>query len=287
MHPSNQIRAFAVSVVVLIALLPIQAQAQKRDAEGGGQMARPVLQVQQGQYFRWSAPAGWKHSESTNGVTLTAPDGRTKVMYAILLGSRGYMDPRNFLLSMMSRVPGIGGMRVAATRNLPNQPSGVPGSVWKVVEIDLSCTDNGRPVNGTFTSGINAYYGTYDAMILGYQAPPEEWPRAKLFLPVMAKAITITNFRQVAGRDTLIPVKNNPLDNSGLIESWKQKGLSEQRISQAQREGTMGYERMKDPTTGKIHEMPLEAYDATKGGYHSPDFPRDENRLLVKPAPDE
>lgn len=47
----------------------------------------------------------------------------------------------------------------------------------------------------------------------------------------------------------------------------------------------MGYERMKDPATGRIHEMPLESYDPVKGGYHSPDFPRDPNRLLVKPRP--
>jgi hypothetical protein len=143
------------------------------------------------------------------------------------------------------------------------------------------------PVYGTFTCGVNVYYGMYDSTIVGYQAPAQVWPKARLFLAVIARSIVITNFQQVAGNDKLIPVRNNPLDNSALIESWKQKGISETRISQARREGTMGYERMKDPTTGRIHEMPLEAYDGTKGGYHSPDFPNDRDRLLVKPKPGE
>ncbi len=36
---------------------------------------------------------------------------------------------------------------------------------------------------------------------------------------------------------------------------------------------------------GGIHEMLLEAYDPTRTGYHSPDFPHDCDRLLVKPEP--
>jgi len=45
----------------------------------------------------------------------------------------------------------------------------------------------------------------------------------------------------------------------------------------------MGFERMKNPMTRKIHEMSLATYDPIKDGCHSPDFPRDSNRLIVKP----
>ena len=264
------------------------SQGQSQTGVGAGQaMSRPPLQGNQGRYFRWSAPSGWRVSETTNGVTLTAPDGKTKAMYALLLRSRGMMEPQNFLMTMFPRIPGYSNIRVLSTKRLPDQPSGIRGTVWKVVESEISFTDGGVPANGTFTCGVNAYYGMYDSSIVGYQAPAQIWPKSRLFLPMIARSIVITNFQQIAGNDKLIPVRNNPLDNSALIESWKQKGISETRISQARREGTMGYERMKDPTTGRIHEMPLEAYDATKGGYHSPDFPRDRDRLLVKPQPGE
>jgi hypothetical protein len=84
--------------------------------------------------------------------------------------------------------------------------------------------------------------------------------------------------------DQLLRPRNNPLDNSGLIESWRRKGVSEARISQAQREGMMGYERMRDPSTGRMYDMPLEAYDGAAGGYRNPVRPTE---LLVKARPGE
>jgi hypothetical protein len=271
-----------------LVIVSAWTQGQSQTGMSAGQaMSRPPLQGHQGRYFRWSAPGGWRVSETTNGVTLTAPDGKTKAMYALLLRSQGTVDPQHFVVAMLSRIPGVSNIRAMSSKRLPDQPSGIRGTAWKVIETELSFTDGGVPINGTFICGVNVYYGMYDSTIVGYQAPAQIWPKASLFLPVIARSIIITNFQQLAGNDQLIPVRNNPLDNSALIESWKQKGVSETRISQARREGMMGYERMKDPTTGRIHEMPLEAYDATKGGYHSPDFPKDRDRLLVKPKPGE
>ncbi|MCE9583842.1 MAG: hypothetical protein K8T20_15270 [Planctomycetes bacterium] len=74
--------------------------------------------------------------------------------------------------------------------------------------------------------------------------------------------------------------KNNPMDDSALKSYWKEKGLSEDRIAQGQREGMMGYEEMESRETGKTYQMPLETYDATKGGYHSPD---NFDEILEKP----
>ena len=264
-----------VFLLTLLVLIPA-AQAAQTDK-------RPALHASQGNYFRWLAPEGWHHSESTNGVTLTAPDNATKAMYAILLRTPGKSDPKSFLLFMISKIPGYAHVRIDDVRKLPDQKSAIAGTVWHVIEADLSYSENGIPVSGTFTCGVNVYYGLYDAIIIGYQAPASDWPRARTFLPAISRSITITNTRQVAGNDRLIPVRNNPLDNSGLIESWRQKGISESRISQARREGTMGYERMKDPVTGKVYHMPFETYDGAKGGYRNPERPHE---LLVKPRPE-
>lgn len=58
------------------------------------------------------------------------------------------------------------------------------------------------------------------------------------------------------------------------------RGIPAAKISQAQQEGTMGYELMASPATGRKYEMPLELYDATIGGYRNPDRP---NEKLVRP----
>jgi hypothetical protein len=43
----------------------------------------------------------------------------------------------------------------------------------------------------------------------------------------------------------------------------------------------MGYERMRDPETGQLFDMPLESYDASRGGYRNPNRPDD----LLERAP--
>lgn len=217
----------AIALFLVLSIGPDLSWMQCR-AQG-----RPYLEYYQGRYFGWSAPSGWRHSESTNGVTLSSPDGGQKAMYALLLRSRGSSDPQNFLLWMMSRIPGCKNIKVVAYRKLPDQRSGIPNTRWKVMEMDMSYSDNGVPQTAKMTCGVNNYYGMYDAMIVGYQAAVNTWPAAKLYLPAVARSIKITNTREVAGNNTLIPVRNNPLDNSALIESWKRKGISEARISQA------------------------------------------------------
>ncbi|MDD2763792.1 MAG: HEAT repeat domain-containing protein [Opitutaceae bacterium] len=235
---------------------------------------RPPLVVHEGRYFRWAAPAGWTESESTNGVTLTAPDGLTSVSSALLLRSPGMTTPADFAVWMLDMVPENGALQVLGKRDLPDQPSGF-GTPWKVQELEMLYTVNGRPVRAIWTCGIVAVSGVFDAFVLGYQAPPPEFATAKLWLAPVARSVTITNPGEVAGNNTLLTPKNHPLDNTALLESWRQKGLSEDRIAKAQREETMGYERMKDPETGRIYEMPLERWDGTIGGYRNPQRPEE------------
>jgi len=269
--------ALAASAMAL-ALAPGAASGAERAAK------RPALEVHQGRYFRWAAPVGWRSSETGNGVEVTAPDGSATASFALLMRSRGHATPVDFMVAMLGRVPGYVGLRVVSRRELPDQPSGIPGAAWKMSEAELSFTVRGKPVRGVYTCGIDAYSGMYDAVLSGYHSSASEWPRARLFLPEIARSVAITNARQVAGNDRLIPARNRPLDTSGLVESWRQKGLSQDRISKAQREGTMGYERVKDPATGRVYEMPLEAYDGTVGGYRNPVRP---GEVLKKTQPGE
>ena len=44
------------------------------------------------------------------------------------------------------------------------------------------------------------------------------------------------------------------------------------------------YERVKDPQTGQVYEMPLESYDGTVDGYRNPKRPTE---ILQKTEPGE
>lgn len=228
--------------------------------------SRPVLEIHQGQYFRWAAPRGWSMHETTNGVDLIAPNGKTLVSSALLVGGFGRMTPRNFVGATMQKVNPSA--QIVSSRQLPNQPGIM--APWQVEEFSINAVAGGVPVRVQATAGVSEAFGRYSATMTMVQAPAAVWEQERTWLPAVAQSIVVTNPRQVAGQDKVVLPRNNPLDNSGLIESWRQKGLSEDRISQARREGTMGYTRLEDASTGRKYNMPLEAYDGTVGGYRNP-----------------
>lgn len=236
---------------------------------------RPPLEIQQGRYFRWAAPKGWSAKETTNGVDLIAPNGKTFVSSALLQGSFGHMTLRDFLMMTMQQVNPSA--QIDGSTVLPSQP-GIWGP-WQLEEFTLTGVYKGTPVRMRATVGLSAGYGRYSVAMSLYQAPATSWQHDQLWLPTVAQSIVVTNAQQVAGQDSVMLPRNNPLDNSGLIESWRQKRLSEDRIAQGQREGTMGYTRLEDPNTGQRYEMPIEAYDGTIGGYRNPNHP---NEVLIK-----
>src|SRR5208283_635582 len=59
------------------------------------------LNHQQGRYWKWAAPQGWRHSESIAGVTLTSPDGRYEAALVGLMRSQGHTTPKAFLQRML------------------------------------------------------------------------------------------------------------------------------------------------------------------------------------------
>jgi hypothetical protein len=245
------------------------------DAATPVQLNRPVLQIHQGQYFRWAMPKDWSMKETTNGVDLFAPNRKTFVSSALLAGGFGTMTPQHFLRTMMQQVNPTA--RLVHSRKLGDQPGIM--SPWKIEEYEMAATFKGTPVQMQATVGVSSAYGRYWATMTIYQSPAATWAQDRTWLPAIAQSIRVTNPRQLAGQDRVMLPRNNPLDNSGLVESWRQKGLSEDRISQARREATMGYERMQDPHTGQNYNMPFETYDGTVGGYRNPTRP---NELLKK-----
>ena len=246
-------------------------------------LPRPPLELHEGRFFRWAVPAGWTGSDAATGVTLTAPNGLMSVSSALLLHQPGQTTPADLTLWMLGQIPENRSLQMIAKKDLPDQPSGL-GAPWKVQELDMRYTVNGIPVHAVWTTGIVSMGGLYDAYLIGYQCTPGAFDRARLWLAPVAHSIAVSNPVQVAGNDKFLVPSNAPIDNPALTETWRGKGHSEERISMAQRRGMMGYERAKDLETGRVFEMPLEAWDGAAGGYRDPLRPEE---VLQNAAPGE
>jgi len=234
---------------------------------------RPPLAVQRGQFFTWAMPANWRGSETGNGVDMISPDGKLAASAVLLTGNPGQTTPWDFLTNLMGKL-GANDINQVSAHDLPPAPSGYPGVNWEIQEFELTFNDaKGVSQHADSTCGILNAYGGYSVILQSFSSPENEFDQAKTWLPLLPQSVAAIDPGKIAYQDQLIPVRNHPLDNSGLMESWEQKNLSQDRISKAQREGMMGYERMVSPTTGQYYNMPLERYDGTVGGYRNPDHP--------------
>jgi len=242
-----------------------EASAPHPAAASASIAPRPVMRIRQGRYFRWAEPVEWSSNETTNGVDVTAPDGVTLASLVLLLRYPGAVSPGAFARASLTQLnPSI---RFTSSHPMQPQSSAVPGAPWRLEEMDYVVTYRGKPLTGHVVCAAMSAYGQSSVVMGTLQAPTAQWKAASLWLPEITKSVTIINARQVAGNDTILPAQNHPLDNSVLIESWRQKGISEDRISKAREEATLGYERVQDPATGEHYDMPLESWDATRGGY--------------------
>jgi hypothetical protein len=246
--------------------------------------SRPPLVAQTGQYFTWTAPADWKATETANGVDLASPDGTMIANSAVLVGNAGQSDPWSFLSDLMTRF-GARDLQRINTQDLPPLPSGYPGINWQIQEFEVSFTDStGSARHGDCTIGILNAYGGYSVAMQSFSTPPDTYAQGKTWLPILVESIKTTDPSKLANQNQVLMPRNHPLDNSGLMESWQERRLSQDRIAKAQHEGMMGYERMVSPTTGTHYNMPLETYDGTVGGYRNPDHP---NEILNPTQPGE
>jgi hypothetical protein len=76
-------------------------------------------------------------------------------------------------------------------------------------------------------------------------------------------------------QERLVLPRSRPLDDSSLMSTYQARGSAQR---QRWEETTQGYQRLKDPVTGQLYDMPFENYDATRGGYPNPQRP---GELLV------
>jgi hypothetical protein len=205
------------------------------------------LQPQQGRYFRWAAPPGWRVSETNAGITLTSPDGIYSASLATVLRSRGTRTPEAFLRWVFAHVPSYRDAAILSVKNLPNEHMSY--QVWQFIEAKVSYTDNGLPVTSLYKVGVANYAGMNDAMIVGYRAANANFQEAQSFMPQIAKSIVLTNATEANGNNTLVRPKNNPLDNSAVIQAGqnRQRAIDDAMRKDANaRRGTVD---LYDPST--------------------------------------
>jgi len=237
---------------------------------------RPPLLVRQGEHFTYAMPIDWQSHESGNGVDMNSPDGRLIASAELLNAPRGgETTPWAFVYGVLSTT-GCTDIKGISQTDLPSRESVYPGFYWQIQEFDLTFTDeSGRPRHGDVIAAVCNVYGGYSALFQGYSSPPDEFDQAKTWMPLLASSVNAIDPNEVAYQNQVIPAQNHPLDNTGLMESWQEKRISQDRIAKAQREGMMGYERMMSPSTGRYYNMPLETYDGAFAGYHNPDHPEE------------
>ena len=237
--------------------------------------AADSMQNFQGQYWRWTAPPGWKHTESIAGVTLTSPDQRFTAALAGLMRSPGQATPQWFLATMLSKA--YRNVRVGAIRPLPNRQMGY--QTWQWIEADVTATAaNGAPMQGVWKCGVANYYNLNDGLLVGFWSPPAELQKVRATLDHIASSIVLTDPNRAFGNNTLIQPKNNP-NTAGdiIVESYNNKTKSNARSMQKWSDMTRGSEQTFDPATGKTYQTPFNAWDGTRGGYVNP---QDTTQLL-------
>jgi hypothetical protein len=259
---------------------PVRNAGYGSGPQGSGQKIRQTsgndvsgsLQPQQGKYFRWTAPAGWRVSETNSGVTLTSPDGRYSASLAALMRSRGNRSPNDFLTFVLKSVPDYRNARIISIRNLQSQHMSY--QVWNFIEAEVSFTDRGLPVTGIYKVGVANYYNMNDAMIVGFRAANQDYPKAKSFMPMIAKSIVLTNANTAFGNNTIISPKNNPnTAHDTIVKAGQYRNQVQDKSMQKWSNTMRGNEPTYDPATGQRYSSQHSTWDAARGGYVNPNRP--------------
>jgi len=257
MHPTRRLQLIIITALLSMALTGYVFFGGTAQAA-----TSPVsdLKPQQGRYFKWASPAGWRHRESNAGVTLTSPDGRYSAFLAMVVRSSGSRTPLDFLQWMLNKT-GCTNVKIISTKQLPAQRMSY--QVWQFIEVNLSYSENGQPVMGAIKSGVANYYGMNDAMIVGYRTSPGDFKDARSFMSKIAKSIILTNAAQASGNDTIIRPKNNPLDNSEMIRSWEKNQRTRDEAMRKDANARRGTVDLYDPSTGET----IQAWKQQKSYY--------------------
>ena len=238
-----------LSLAALLSLLWVTQNTCEAITFAQAGYSASSLQPQQGRYFKWAAPAGWRVSETNAGVTLTSPDGVYSASLAMLLRSKGTRTPAAFLQWIFANVPSYRDARILSARDLPRERMSY--QTWQFIEAMVSYTDNGLPVTGVYRVGVANYAGMNDAMIVGYRAANANFQDAQSFMPQIAKSIVLTNAAEASGNNTLVRPKNNPLDNSAVIQAGRNRQRAVDEAMRKDANARRGTVDLYDPSTGE------------------------------------
>lgn len=259
------------------AQVGVQASAERAAAAVGDH--RPILQRLRGRVFAYSLPTGWRANETANGIDIAARDGLTGVSASFVLGMVGTQSPEGHFRQVLATLP-LSNVQVRS--RAPTPPVQGPfGLQWHGVEIEFDATSQGRPVHVRAISQVLQGNGQYAALLTGIQGPVAHWDALRHWLPYVRDSIAVTDPSFASGtmaRGLPRGIRHDDVYGS-YNRGWAARGVTADRISAARREGTMGYTRQKDPATGRIYDVPLDAYDASRGGYVNPVRPTE---LLVQ-----
>lgn len=246
----------------------------KNDAQPVAEAAtgkhRPILLRKQGRVFAYSLPPKWTVNETSNGIDLSAPDRLTGVSSSIVFGAHGQQTPEGHFRAILAMIP-LKNVQILKKSPTPSSP-GPYGLKWQGIEIEFKATSNGKPIHVRANSHILQGPGQYTAILTGIQGPASKWEELKMWLPQVRDSIVLTNASIPAA--SMVKAMPKGIRHDDIYDrynkSWAARGVSQDRMAKARREATMGYTRQKDEATGRIYDMPLDSYNASRGGYVNP-----------------
>ncbi|RJX34142.1 MAG: hypothetical protein C4516_00370 [Oxalobacter sp.] len=272
--------AFLATVTSASAQGGVFSGTSQQYRDGGAH--RPILLRKQGRVFAYSLPKGWQVNETSNGIDITAPDQLTGVSSSIVFGMYGNQTPEGHFRAVLSSIP-LRNVQILKKTPTPSSP-GPYGLRWQGIEIEFKASSNGRPIRVRAISHVLQGAGQYTAILTGVQGPVAKWDSLKLWLPQVRDSIVLTNPSVPAASMVRSMPKGTRHDDiyGRYNKSWAARGVSQDRMAKARREGTMGYTRQRDEATGQIYDVPLDAYNASRGGYVNPVRPTE----LLSPTND-
>ncbi|MCE9583843.1 MAG: hypothetical protein K8T20_15275, partial [Planctomycetes bacterium] len=141
---------------------------------------RPVLLRQQGQYFAWSMPAGWKFNETANGVDVYAPDQKAGAGVSVVFNYPGRTTPSQ-VIDTCNQIVGINDATTVSEKNLPDG-AGYAGIPWKLVERDFKYTYAGLKARRKCTAGVQSYGNGFHAAVGYYACEASRWDEQSTWL---------------------------------------------------------------------------------------------------------
>ena len=234
---------------------------------------RPPLQVRRGTCFQYAVPQGWRAVETGVGVDLRGTEPGVGASLTLVLGAAGLMSPQKYL-GWVLQVLRLAAVDLVSSRERPDEP-GPFGLAWKVTETILTHTLRGSTVQVALICGICQDGARYSAAVRMYQVPTHQWAGVQHWLPLVAQSICMTDSHRLVGQ-TRCPLPRAACPDSiyhSYHRIWHDQGVEESRIHGSLQRAAPGYERVVDPVTGQVYELPLEMYNPAKGGYRNPGRP--------------